>query len=508
MEAMLSSNATDDHCNAFAEQGGIKPLLSLLTLPHLPLDFAGCHACDSIAAVVKSMIGLSRNGQLVTKTFELLDEQLKSETLTTFVSDNFQQTRSIIWQEVLQCHSEDDVSDPANTPLLHSLATLHSILSMLFHLSSNQQEVRTVLLTSWASNDGLGCSILEKLSQLHASLVWELSLLLLEADNMAPNAEQSEKMDTTVDTIPLNIQQGTGEQIKMFKFVIGLLSDQLKTFHQLFVHIVRLAAATSPRRPRLGMMVPPINNASHCLAKAGCNAIRHVLSGKLPCEADVRAKLKYYQIAVGSLTWLYDDSNQPYHILLFHFNSCSDALKEIVEYLITLDPKSVELSKTRESIFTPPNSPAVAGKPLSSTTAAVSLEGALFEVLSEIRRLCSTSTIVESPNTIQQNNSLNLGTISNMARTNVDFDANTFVANMQIMAFQLVQKVWKSPLRDLPNSTISPLLIDILCYIIGSPQLNVSLFPSALICLLERKFIARNYYLNTSKLQELRFDLY
>lgn len=56
VDAILNNNSTDDHINEFIKHGGLKPLLSLLSLPALPLTFPSSSACGSIAITCKSLL--------------------------------------------------------------------------------------------------------------------------------------------------------------------------------------------------------------------------------------------------------------------------------------------------------------------------------------------------------------------------------------------------------------------------------------------------------------------
>jgi len=51
VEAILSNNSTDDHCKEFVKQKGLVPLLQILSLPNLPIDFPSSTACQSVAQV-------------------------------------------------------------------------------------------------------------------------------------------------------------------------------------------------------------------------------------------------------------------------------------------------------------------------------------------------------------------------------------------------------------------------------------------------------------------------
>ena len=56
VDAILCNNSTDDHCREFVSQGGLTPLMKILGLPNLPIDFPVSPACQAVAAVCKSIL--------------------------------------------------------------------------------------------------------------------------------------------------------------------------------------------------------------------------------------------------------------------------------------------------------------------------------------------------------------------------------------------------------------------------------------------------------------------
>lgn len=56
LDAILSNNSTDDHMREFISQGGMEPLLKLLSLPVLPLDFPTSAACTSITGACRNIM--------------------------------------------------------------------------------------------------------------------------------------------------------------------------------------------------------------------------------------------------------------------------------------------------------------------------------------------------------------------------------------------------------------------------------------------------------------------
>lgn len=56
VDAILSNNSTDDHCREFVAQNGLVPLLSILGLPNLPVDYPVATAAQAVASVCKSIL--------------------------------------------------------------------------------------------------------------------------------------------------------------------------------------------------------------------------------------------------------------------------------------------------------------------------------------------------------------------------------------------------------------------------------------------------------------------
>lgn len=70
VESILSNNTTDDHCQEFVTQKGLLPLVTILGLPNLPIDFPTSAACQAVAGVCKSIL-VSPMHSCLTKTLGL-----------------------------------------------------------------------------------------------------------------------------------------------------------------------------------------------------------------------------------------------------------------------------------------------------------------------------------------------------------------------------------------------------------------------------------------------------
>ena len=56
VEAILSNNTTDDHCREFITQKGLEPLMRILGLSNLPIEFPTSPSCQAVSSVCKSVL--------------------------------------------------------------------------------------------------------------------------------------------------------------------------------------------------------------------------------------------------------------------------------------------------------------------------------------------------------------------------------------------------------------------------------------------------------------------
>ena len=185
IEAILSNNSTDDHCKEFVKQKGLVPLLQILSLPNLPIDFPNSTACQSVAQVCKAVLHLAREPQVIDQTFAALSETLANcESLYHSYQTN--ETKgvpslvdgSVLIRELSRVENPSDaINWPAQTPLLHAISSVHSFIYLLITLGKiNLNDVRNLAINKWGSE--LGVKILKNLCKLYMNLIWESSMLL------------------------------------------------------------------------------------------------------------------------------------------------------------------------------------------------------------------------------------------------------------------------------------------------------------------------------------------
>lgn len=176
VESILSNNTTDDHCQEFVAQRGLRPLVTILGLPNLPVDFPTSAACQAVAGVCKSILTLSHEPKVLQEGLLQLDSVLSAlEALHRPIEAP---GGSVLLRELAGAGSVPDATLSAQaTPLLHALTAAHAYIMMFVHTCRvGQSEIRAISVNQWGSQ--LGLSVLGKLSQLYCSLVWESTVLL------------------------------------------------------------------------------------------------------------------------------------------------------------------------------------------------------------------------------------------------------------------------------------------------------------------------------------------
>lgn len=176
VDAILSNNSTDDHCREFVSQKGLVPLMGVLGLPNLPVDFPIQPACQSVAAVCKSILNLAHEPQVLKQGLLHLKEVLNQlEPLHQPVQAP---GSSVLLHELVSNQNPSDaINNPAATPLLHHMSAAHAYITMFVHVCrTGQADIRTISVSHWGSE--LGLQVLESLSRLYTSLVWESTVLL------------------------------------------------------------------------------------------------------------------------------------------------------------------------------------------------------------------------------------------------------------------------------------------------------------------------------------------
>ncbi|CAN0188024.1 unnamed protein product [Lampetra planeri] len=176
VESILSNNTTDDHCQEFVTQKGLVPLMAILGLPNLPIDFPSSAACQAVAGVCKSILTLSHEPKVLREGLLQLNGVL--DGLDALHRPIEAPGGSVLLRELAGAGSVSDATLSAQaTPLLHALTAAHAYIMVFVHTCRvGQSDIRSISVNQWGSQ--LGLSVLSKLSQLYCSLVWESTVLL------------------------------------------------------------------------------------------------------------------------------------------------------------------------------------------------------------------------------------------------------------------------------------------------------------------------------------------
>ena len=222
VEGVISNNTTDDHGKEFVRLGGLKPLLDILQMKNLPIDFPSSQACQCVAALCKATLSLLvKDNKLIEMVITNLDTILNS--LTNFYS-NRTYDGSLLIEELSHAVSSssnsttidpiDAINQSSLTPILHQLSIVHSHISLLISLCKiTQTEVRSILISFWGAETGI--RVLKNLNKLCLTLIWESSILLSLCSS---------------DTNIIDQQFNKNDLLKLFP-IINDLTNQISPLH-------------------------------------------------------------------------------------------------------------------------------------------------------------------------------------------------------------------------------------------------------------------------------------
>ncbi|XP_023930490.1 E3 ubiquitin-protein ligase HUWE1 [Lingula anatina] len=194
VESILSNNTTDDHCREFVSQKGLGPLMGILGLPNLPIDFPASPSCQAVASVCKSVLTLSHEPQVLKQGLLQLNEVLQS--LEPLHKPLPPPGGSVLLRELVNSNNVlEAIHSASATPLLHAVSSAHAYIMMFVHVCRvGQSDIRSISVSHWGSE--LGLQVLKGLSQLYTSLVWESTVLLsLCSEDILPPGCEFGKVD-------------------------------------------------------------------------------------------------------------------------------------------------------------------------------------------------------------------------------------------------------------------------------------------------------------------------
>eukprot|EP00092_Neocalanus_flemingeri_P041280 GFUD01044951.1.p1 GENE.GFUD01044951.1~~GFUD01044951.1.p1 ORF type:complete len:4316 (+),score=1501.53 GFUD01044951.1:136-13083(+) len=498
VDAILSNNSTDDHCREFVSQKGLVPLMGILGLPNLPIDFPAQPACQAVGAVCKSILNLAHEPQVLKQGLLHLNDVLKQlEPLHTAVPPP---GGSVLLRELVSSPNiAEATASPSSTPLLHHMSAAHAYIQMFVHVCrTGQADIRTISVSHWGSE--LGLSVLSGLSRLYTSLVWESTVLLAlcsedtlpqdcmfgrqDMEKLVP-ADQSpsspashgssgevtsamENLTTDSNMEPEVVMEGTSDmevvqgqdekktnpllqcQIKQIKPLLSGSSRLGRALAELFGLLVKLCVG-SPLRQRRGQVNQPTPAMPSPPARAVATALTKLLTSGLSWEPPATSplpkfRLTFFICSVGFTSpMLFDEKKFPYHLMLMKFLSSGgqQAFFNTFNWAITLG-NSVPAEEGLES----PSLPDGTGEFLDAW-------------LMLLEKMVNPKTVNESPHVLPSKASGNFK----------PFDSLRYLIKTHKMAFEAVMMIWGRKPLPVYGGRMAESVLAILCHILKGEKI-------------------------------------
>ncbi|EPY73517.1 e3 ubiquitin-protein ligase HUWE1, partial [Camelus ferus] len=503
VESILSNNTTDDHCQEFVNQKGLLPLVTILGLPNLPIDFPTSAACQAVAGVCKSILTLSHEPKVLQEGLLQLDSILSSlEPLHRPIESP---GGSVLLRELACAGNVADATLSAQaTPLLHALTAAHAYIMMFVHTCRvGQSEIRSISVNQWGSQ--LGLSVLSKLSQLYCSLVWESTVLLslctpnslpsgcefgqADMQKLVPKDEKADgeqdgtagSMDASTqgllegigldgDTLaPMETDEPTASdskgkskitpamaaRIKQIKPLLSASSRLGRALAELFGLLVKLCVG-SPVRQRRSHHAASTTTAPTPAARSTASALTKLLTKGLswqppPYTPTPRFRLTFFICSVGFTSpMLFDERKYPYHLMLQKF-LCSgghNALFETFNWALSMGGK-VPVAEGLEHSDLPDGT----GEFLDAW-------------LMLVEKMVNPTTVLESPHSLPAKLP---GGVQNFPQ----FSALRFLVVTQKAAFTCIKNLWNRKPLKVYGGRMAESMLAILCHILrGEPVIR------------------------------------
>ncbi|KAB5546135.1 hypothetical protein PHYPO_G00068640 [Pangasianodon hypophthalmus] len=514
VESILSNNTTDDHCQEFVNQKGLLPLVSILGLPNLPIDFPTSAACQAVAGVCKSILTLSHEPKVLQEGLCQLDSILSAlEPLHRPIEEP---GGSVLLRELANAgHVTDATLSARATPLLHALTAAHAYILMFVHTCRvGQSEIRAISVNQWGSQ--LGLSVLNKLSQLYCSLVWESTVLLslctpnslppgcefgqADMQKLVPKEEkpsssaatsggrrtaEAEALSVGVDPSAQGLLEGMGldgdtlapmetdeptttdpkakskltpamaTRIKQIKPLLSASSRLGRALAELFGLLVKLCVG-SPVRQRRSHHTTNTGTAPTPAARATASSLTKLLTKGLswqppPYTPTPRFRLTFFICSVGFTSpMLFDERKYPYHLMLQKF-FCSGGHDALFETF------NWALS--------------MGGKvPVSEGLEHAELPDGTGEFLDAwlmlVEKMVNPSTVLDSPHSLPAK-------VPGTTTTTPQFSALRFLIVTQKAAFNCIRSLWNRKPLKVYGGRMAESMLAILCHILrGEPVIQ------------------------------------
>ncbi|XP_028140389.1 E3 ubiquitin-protein ligase HUWE1 isoform X3 [Diabrotica virgifera virgifera] len=453
IDAILSNNSTDDHCKEFVSRGGIYPLLKVLGLPNLPVDYPTTVPAQAVASVCKSILNLSHEPYLFSQGLDQLS--LVLNTLKPLCAKQEVAGGSKLLLELAKAPDlETAFSTYKSTPLLHAMGAVHGYVIMFVHICrTGQTEIRNLSLQHWGSENGR--KVLKGLADLYTSLVWESTLLLAYcSDDLLPSGCDVTKEDigklnaffekcegsppSDASSAPLDIfvanpitmdidpeSSAFNKSQRNFRYIKPLLgaSSRLgRALAELFGLLVKLCVG-SPIRQRRGQNIVAAPPMPSMFARNVASELNLLLAEGLDCDRlppcpSVKCRLTFLICSVGFTgPMLFDERRYPYHLMLKKF--------------VTLGGQETFFNAFTWAVTTG-NATTVAEIQYSALPEGTI--GFLDAWLTLLEKMVNPKAILESPHVV-----------SSRPGQNFNFDPLKYLQQVHKLAFESIMILWGKP---------------------------------------------------------------
>ncbi|XP_017113044.1 E3 ubiquitin-protein ligase HUWE1 isoform X3 [Drosophila elegans] len=368
IEAIFSNSPNGDHCREFVLQGGLKPILQLLSLPNLPVDSPVSTTSQAVANVCKAILSQAQE----TKVLDVALKQLADivAQLKPLIKHFTFPGGSVLLAELVCCQRlEDGFANAEYTPILHNMSFVHGYVVMLVHLCRNSSnDMRAILLKRWGVNRETGVQLLQQLVQLYISLVWESTILLnlcsdeptqhpdLIWDEIAAQmsaaagtadplteAELSRKLERAAE---FRTKYTPEEQFRYIKSLLAASSRLGRALAELLGTLVKLSVGSpQTRQRRINDLISNINKVPTPEAREIARILSSILVNGFSHESILpkpvpKLKLTFLICSVGFTgPMLFDDKRSAFHLMISQF--CAEnglkAFFEMFYWALSLD---------------------------------------------------------------------------------------------------------------------------------------------------------------------------
>uniref|UniRef100_A0A8C0L5F5 E3 ubiquitin-protein ligase HUWE1 n=1 Tax=Canis lupus dingo TaxID=286419 RepID=A0A8C0L5F5_CANLU len=441
VESILSNNTTDDHCQEFVNQKGLLPLVTILGLPNLPIDFPTSAACQAVAGVCKSILTLSHEPKVLQEGLLQLDSILSSlEPLHRPIESP---GGSVLLRELACAGNVADATLSAQaTPLLHALTAAHAYIMMFVHTCRvGQSEIRSISVNQWGSQ--LGLSVLSKLSQLYCSLVWESTVLLsLCTPNSLPSGCEFGQVDMQ-KLVPKDEKAGTTQGGKRSDGEQDGTAASMDASTQGLLEGIGLDGDT---------LAPMETDEPTASDSKGKSKITPAMAARIKqIKPLLSGELTFFICSVGFTSpMLFDERKYPYHLMLQKF-LCSgghNALFETFNWALSMGGK-VPVAEGLEHSDLPDGT----GEFLDAW-------------LMLVEKMVNPTTVLESPHSLPAKLP---GGVQNFPQ----FSALRFLVVTQKAAFTCIKNLWNRKPLKVYGGRMAESMLAILCHILrGEPVIR------------------------------------